>query len=272
MNAIGAGQFAVFRIALGVYFIGFGAMLLPHATELLSDEGILEHYWRGLRLFAGAFPNVLEHDASPATARVVVAAMIVSGAGLVLGVFRRTCALIAWYTLACVVNRNAGLANPSIPFIGWLCFASMVVPLGEGWTVRSRTASVDWAMPAALFRAAWIVMAVAYSVSGLAKLATPEWIDGSALSYVLEMPFARRGGAAAVLQSLPAIAMSLMTWLALLGEVAFAPLSLFRTGRAVAWTIMVAMHLMLLVAMDFAELTAGMLLIHIFTFDQRWLR
>jgi hypothetical protein len=271
MNAVSAGQFVVFRIALGAYFVGFGTLLLPYAPELLSDQGILEHYWRGFRLFAGALPNVLEYDTSPAIAYAVVAAMIASGIGISLGLCRRTCALVAWYTLACVVNRNAGLANPSIPFVGWLCFATVIVPLGEGTTIRLRSTVADWAMPPALFRAAWIVMAVAYSVSGIAKLSTPEWLDGSALAYVMELPFAREGGPADVVRSLPDAALRLMTWLALFGEVAFAPLSLFRAGRAIAWTIMVAMHLMLLATMDFAELTAGMFLIHIFTFDRRWL-
>jgi len=254
-----------------VFIFSYGALLLPYSTELLSAEGLLGTQWRGLRFFQSALPNYLEANPSPGVAYAFVLVLTLAGAGVALGWFRRTCALVAWYAFACIVDRNVGLSNPGIPFAGWLCLACAIVPSGEGWTVSSRRANPDWQMPPALFRAAWIVMAVAYSVSGIAKLQSPEWIDGTALSYVIDLPFARQEGVVRLVAASPDFLLRIFTWTALVGEALFAPLSLFRVGRAIAWSMMVGMHVTLLLVMDFPELSSGMLLIHVFTFDRRWL-
>ncbi len=44
-------------------------------------------------------------------------------------------------------------------------------------------------------------------------------------------------------------------------------LMLWRTTRPYIWLITVLMHIML---MGFVELSIGMLLLHLFTFDPRW--
>lgn len=46
-------------------------------------------------------------------------------------------------------------------------------------------------MPPALFAAAWIVMSISYTYSGVTKLVSPSWVDGSALARVLNNPLAR---------------------------------------------------------------------------------
>jgi hypothetical protein len=40
-----------------------------------------------------------------------------------------------------------------------------------------------------IFAGAWILMAVGYSYSGLTKLTSPSWLDGTAITYVLENPW-----------------------------------------------------------------------------------
>ncbi len=270
MTGMGPQQFAFFRICLGAYLAGFGLLLLPYSTELLSSEGIYGFDIRGFRWFDWVLPTVLGDDPSPAVARAAVSGLIVAGLALAAGFYRRVAALLGWYLLACIVDRDLGLLSPSIPFVGWLLIATLLVPAGEGWSVLQRAPTSDWIFPKALFRASWIVMAIAYSLSGFAKLQTPEWIDGTALQYAFGLPFAREGGLTGILLALPDVFVRLLTWMALLGEVAFAPLSLFSLGRLVAWVVMVAMHLMLLATMAFPELSLGMLLIHVFTFDRRW--
>jgi len=122
-------------------------------------------------------------------------------------------------------------------------------------------------MPADIFAAAWIVMAVAYSYSGYAKLASPSWLDGTALSQVLHNPLARDTALRTHLLSLPLWWLKTATWFALFLEFSFAPLSLFRKLRPALWFAMVGMHLGLLVLVNFTDLTLGMLLLHFFTFD-----
>jgi predicted DCC family thiol-disulfide oxidoreductase YuxK len=125
-------------------------------------------------------------------------------------------------------------------------------------------------MPESVFRAAWIVMAVGYTYSGLTKLASPSWLDGSALRHVLENPLARPGALRDLLLALPAPALGVLTWGTLALEIAFAPLSLAARARRWLWAAMLALHLGLIALVDFADLSLGMVMLHLFTFDPAW--
>jgi len=61
------------------------------------------------------------------------------------------------------------------------------------------------------------------------------------------------------------------TWSALALELLFAPLALFHRARPFVWAAAVLMHLSLIVLVDFADLSTGMLFLHAFTFDPGWL-
>src|SRR6185436_9290354 len=102
----------------------------------------------------------------------------------------------------------------------------------------------------ALYRAAWIVMALGYTYSGATKLVSPSWLDGSALANVLANPLARPGMVRDLLLALPPFMLKAATWGGLAAELSFAPLSLFRRLRPWVWLGMVAMHLGLLVLVD----------------------
>jgi predicted DCC family thiol-disulfide oxidoreductase YuxK len=125
-------------------------------------------------------------------------------------------------------------------------------------------------MPEGLFAAAWILMAVGYSYSGVMKLESPSWLDGSALARVLENPLARPGPARDALLSLPDGLLRAPTWGVLGLEIAFAPLALFRRVRPWLWTTMMILHLSLILLIDFADLSLGMVMLHLFTFDPTW--
>jgi len=173
---------------------------------------------------------------------------------------------------ACLLNRNVFIVNPSIPFVGWLLLASALMPEGEPWVWRAAAApDPNWHAPPVLIPGAWLVMALAYSVSGIDKLASPSWLDGSALKHVLESPIARPGLFREALLALPAPALRLMSWAALSAEVLFAPLCLTRATRAVAWTATLFLHCGVLIVLNLAELTVGVLMFHALTFDRGWL-
>ena len=55
-------------------------------------------------------------------------------------------------------------------------------------------------------------------------------------------------------------------------EQLIAPLSLVRRLRPWLWTLLLAMHLVLIVLVDFADLSLGMVMLHLFTFDPAWIR
>ena len=84
-------------------------------------------------------------------------------------------------------------------------------------------------------------------------------------------PLARPGGLRDFLLTLPPDLLRIATWAALLSELFYLPLTLIRRTRPWVWLALIGMHLSLILLIDFADLSLGMLMIHLFTFDPRWL-
>src|SRR5262245_26202172 len=127
-------------------------------------------------------------------------------------------------------------------------------------------------MPPSIFCVAWILMALGYSYSGWTKLVSPSWLDGTAVARVLDSPLARPGFLREFMLSLPPWLLHLFTWGALAMELSFAPLALVRRARPWIWAALLSMHLGLIALIDFADLSLGMVFLHLFTFDPAWLR
>lgn len=127
-------------------------------------------------------------------------------------------------------------------------------------------------MPQSAFALAWILIGAAYSYSGYTKLVSPSWVDGSAFTDILENPLARPTALRGLLLAMPPVSLRIATWTALALELTFAPLALLRRARPWVWTAMVGLHAGLLLLISFADLTTGMLLVHLFTFNPAWLR
>jgi hypothetical protein len=45
-----------------------------------------------------------------------------------LGRFDRVCVPLLWYLWACLYTRDPLIGNPSLPFIGWLLLAYLLIP------------------------------------------------------------------------------------------------------------------------------------------------
>ena len=273
MNGWTGGQYSVYRLVFGVYLLQHFLGLLPWGPELFSNRGMLTAA-SASPLF-GLFPNLLFVIDSPA----VVSGLLVVGAsaalGFALGWKDRWLALLLWYVWACLFTRNPLIQNPSLPFIGWLLLAHALLPRAPygSWSARGRVdPGGGWRMPPAIFAAAWVVMSLAYSYSGFMKLLSPSWIDGSALARVLENPLARPTALRELFLALPAPLLSAATWGALALELLFAPLAVVRRLRPWLWLAMVGMHGGLILLIDFADLSIGVLLVHAFTFDPAWAR
>ena len=187
-----------------------------------------------------------------------------------MGIARHAAAALLWYGWACLFNRNVLISNPSIPYIGLLLVLVLLVPAREPLRVGGREASAEFYMPGAVFWTAWCLMAAGYTFSGIAKLQSPSWIDGSALSHILLSPLARSTVLTEFVLGHPSL-LVWTTWAVVELEVLFLPLALYSRTRAFAWSSMVAMHVAIVALIDFADLSAGMLVLHLFTLDQRWL-
>jgi predicted DCC family thiol-disulfide oxidoreductase YuxK len=266
------GQFRVFRVLFGLYLLDHFLSLLPWGAELFSSQGVLPN--GDLSPLIYLFPNIFLLSDSPLFVAFCLVAAAVFSLFFTIGKLHRLMAILVWYFWACLYGRNPMIGNPSLPFIGWLLLAYALIPASSpvGVSGATKTQTAPWKMPSDIYAAAWILMALAYTYSGFSKLVSPSWVDGTALVHVLANPLARDTILRTFLLALPAWLLKAATWGALLLELSFAPLALFRRLRPILWLCMVGLHLGLLVLVNFTDLTAGMLILHFFTFDPAWIR
>lgn len=263
------GQFSLFRVLFGAYLAIHFATQLPHARELFSNQGVLPD--PRLNPLYGIFPDPLSAWGSPGFTTFFITGLLALSLTFAAGFWRRTSALLLWFGWAALFNRNNLIANPSIAYVGVTLLFCAVIPAGEPWSLSAKHVRPShWQFPAAAFWGAWLLMAAGYSASGYIKLSSPSWLDGTAFRHLLDNPLARPGIARDMLLRLPDSVHAALTWGALAMELLFLPLCIIRVGRLIAWTAMAAMHLGILVTVDFADLSFGMVMIHLFTFDARW--
>jgi hypothetical protein len=257
----------------GTYLFVHFAQLAPWGRELFSNRGLLPDGSASPLLHV--FPNVLAVWDGPA----FVMTLLIAAAGLsalfALGCYDRVAAVALWYIWACLHGRMPLIINPGLPYVGWLLLVHACLPAAPSvsWSRRGRIGAADnWSMPPEIFLVAWILMALGYTYSGYAKLVSPSWLDGTAVARVLDNPLARPGLVRTVLLALPDAALRSCTWAVLALELAFAPLALIRRLRPWLWSLMFAMHLGLILVIDFADLSLGMVMLHVFTCDPGWIR
>ncbi len=253
------------RVTLGGYVAAHFASLLPWAAELFSNEGMLPDGSASPLLHA--FPNLLALWDAPAVVVALVVAGAVGGVALAAGKADRVAAGVALFVSACLFGRNPLIANPAMPYVGLLLLAWTLC----GARTPSGVAGSERAWPPSMLRALWIAMALGYSYSGVTKLAAASWIDGQAFAYVLANPLAHDTALRTWMARWPPMLLQALSWSTLGFEIAFAPLALCARLRPWLWAGMLAMHLGLLVLIDFADLTVGMVVLHVCTFDPDWL-
>ncbi|MDQ3047924.1 MAG: hypothetical protein M3R27_10280 [Bacteroidota bacterium] len=255
-------QFKTFRIILGMYLLLHFLFLLPYSTEMFSEEGIFAQ--PELNFTYGYFPDWLYQFDSAMQVKLFFFILILASALFITGRFRRIVSFILWYGWVCLLNRNNLIINPGMPYIGWLLMACVFIPEGEN-------NSKSWSLPNWCLLGAWLIMSLGYFVSGLDKLNSPSWLNGDTFGILLDNPLSRDTILRDWSLHIPASILRGITWLVLVIELIFLPLALFSKTRKYAWALMVGLHLSILCYIKFTDLTIGMLMIHVFTFDKNWL-
>jgi predicted DCC family thiol-disulfide oxidoreductase YuxK len=270
-NGWTGGQYSLYRMILGAYLFSHFVSLLPWSRELFSSQGVLPA--AADSPLVHVFPNILAVFDAPSFAFSLVAFAAVLSILFSIGFYDRVAAVGLWYLGTCFLGRNPLIANPALPYVGWLLLAHAFLPSSPygSWAARGRTdPRGGWTMTRSIFLSAWILMALGYTYSGFMKLNSPSWVDGTALARVLENPLARPGFVRIWLLSFPPVILCVATWSALGLELSFAPLALFRQARPWIWCAMVSLHLGLFALVSFPDLTAGMIIFHLFTFNPSW--
>jgi predicted DCC family thiol-disulfide oxidoreductase YuxK len=270
LNAWTPGLYVVFRVLLGSYLVVHFLHLTPWAAELFSGAGMLPE--AGLSPLT-VVPGLLSNADAPWFA--IMLTMTGACAGLLIAAGRcdRVAALVAWAVLASLFIRNPLIANPALPYLGWLLIAHCFVPPARLGSLGARGADgwQAWSLPRSLFLSAWIVLALSYSYSGYTKLLSDSWVAGDTIRLVLQNPLARDHALRDLALWLPEEALRGLTWFVLYVELLLAPLALSARMRPVLWSAMFAVQLGFLTFLNFADLTAPMLLFHMLTFDPAWI-
>ncbi len=255
-------QFTFFRIILGCYLAWHFIELLPYGTEIFSDQGLLGDGSLN-------FTPRIEFLGSPAAILCLIGASIAASISFTAGFLRRSAALFLWFSLTFLFLKNNLISNPALPYLGLILILTTLIPIGEPLSVGKKNPT--WKIPRFIIPGATLLLALGYTFSGWTKLASPSWIDGSAMLHILENPLARPSSFRDLVMSLPIDLLKVATWTALAAELLYLPLTFFRKSRPWIWLGLLLMHLGLIVLIDFADLSLGMVMIHLFTFDPKWL-
>jgi len=267
MKTMSSWQFTIFRIIFGCYLTIHFTMLIPYANELFGSQGLIGD--PTLNPTAGIFPNPLNFPLPEWAVTGFIVLMVIFSMMFASGFLRPVLSILLWFGWTALFHRNNLIGNPSISYIGLLLMLSALIPSGEPMAFSRK--NPDWYLPKWVFRCAWILLATGYSFSGFTKLFSPSWIDGSAMKYLLLNPLARPGPVREMMLTAPDFFLSGLTWFTLAAELMFLPLAIWKKSRPWIWLTLVLMHLGIIAVVDFADLSMGMLMIHLFTFDPTWL-
>ena len=260
----------IFRIILGTYLTFHFIDLLPYAEELFGSQMPYDYT---LSPLYGIFPNILNYNINATYFLMFLTCLSVC---LTLEIMPRLCAFILWYGWAALFNKNILISNPGLPYVGWILLGlTLVVQDGNNNIFNTDNWFFKYIQRDKLhnriFWAGFILLSLGYTVSGIHKYFTsPSWVDGTALLHILESPIAKNTIFRDVLIQYPYL-LKLMTWFALFLELSFLPVGTFYHMRLWYWVTYFGFNIGILLLINFPDLTFGMLMIHIMTFELRWL-
>lgn len=263
-------QLKIFQFIFGSYLTIHFVQLIPAAVELFGRDGMISD--PKLNPTYGYFPNILHWiDYSPILLRTFLASLTCLSVIFALRLFApRRIAFVLWYGWACLLNRNVLISNPGIPYVGLLLLAFSLITINKPLRSETREWELNPQVFPWLYWGGWTLYALGYTISGLHKLQSPSWIDGSALRHVLQSPLSRDNTLCHFLLNAHPLVLQLSTWGSLAAEITFLPLGLFYHTRKWFWLAFLALHLGVLLVVNFTDLTFGILMMHFFLFDPRW--
>ncbi len=244
---------------LGIYLVTHFVYLIYFAQELFGSSGMLPAH---LSPTYGYFPNILNFTTPEWLPTAFVVMLTVLSFLVVFGTEKKWVYLLLWFGWACLLNRNPLIRNPGMPYVGWLLLAFSVL-----FPIKNKE---DFKLDRWVFWGAWSLLAVGYTLSGIDKLQSISWQNGTAIDHLLTNPLARDYWLTHFIQKQNWMH-PLMTYLSLAMEILFLPLALSKRTRPWIWLGLVLMQLNILLVVDFADLTFGMLMFHLFVFDPNWI-
>lgn len=240
-----ARDLAAMRIALGVLLVTWWIALWPDLGLLLTDAGpvdleLLEKKWSRYRF--GPFDTFTETQ---------LQIVHVFGFGVVLsylvGWRTRLMNLLIVFLLAAYWHRSPWIQNGGDRLLRIFTFYMCFAPSGAAWSVdawRSTEPPVE-KVPVFAMRLIQLQAIVMYTYTGIAKLPGHTWSGGTALYYSLsDAGYARFPALMDWLFSYPLVRGLMMpaTWIAMVWEILFGPLVIWKRTRNLTLYIGLVVH------------------------------
>jgi hypothetical protein len=242
-----------FRPIFGLYLCWHFCELIPYAEEVFGLTGMISNPELGPTY--SFFPNAFNF----VDPKFFVTFMFTASVLFLGKINQQMNAAVMWYGWSCMLNRNVFINNPGMAYVGFLL---IIIALGfddKKHPYYKHTYFISW-----------FLMCLGYTVSGLHKLQSPSWIDGSALYNVLTSPIARDNSFVDLLVASPEIVLKSHTWPSLVLEMSCLFLGCFYHMRKFYWFALFGLHLGILATINFTDLTLGVLMIQVFLFDPQF--
>lgn len=189
-----AERLAALRIGVGlVLFFDVVLTYLPFRFDYFGPGSLAEP-----DVFQGHFAapswawSVIRWWPDVFTPNVICGIWLMSAVGLILGVFPRMSAIVAWVMSLSVHYYNSYLHNSGDLIRQHLLFFLMLTPCGAAWSfmrprgipANAKTMVYPWAL-----RLIFLELIIMYFFNGIYKLFFgPQWQNGSVLHHVLHTP------------------------------------------------------------------------------------
>ena len=250
---------------LGVYLLYYVIQTWPYRIELYGDLGVFKDHT--LFPWLSYFPVWLLTFDQSSTLSLLFSAAAMSSSLLVARVAVRFQAFLLWAISCWLFNRNPFSDSPEYGFINWLLIGLMIVPhVGSRIDRCRRLRSIQIA--------GWVTLSLSYFYAAITKLTLGDssWLNGDAVYLILTQDNSRRLWFGSFFESIPKLIFSPITFLILSLQLLGPILIGFRSTRLIWWISMTTMHIGALAVSNLNQLSLGMLLFHLFLFEERWLQ
>jgi len=256
-------------IALGAYIGIYSLLLIPYGTFLYSNQGALPEYGlNNLPLWASIFslfdsPHVI-------TGGLIVLALL--GFALCIGVQSPLIPLFAWVLYVSFQNRNVLTEHPGTDVIGLvLLFVTLAFFIKKYYSPNQNLPSQVLMLPALLYEGMWIVVGLAFTASGVARIRGESWIGGTGIAEMFSIMPIRHNPVSEFLQreiiALPHAIISLLTYSAELIFIFALPLALFKQTRSFLLLALTFMYFIVLIISDMSQIILALFILFLLLAD-----
>jgi len=233
---------ATFRILFGLVLLLNGAFLFQDLDMWFETNGIFPLSLARSMIGNNRLNVFLQLGDSHAIVSTVFWIYMAASALLMVGLFPRRMALIAYIALASFGHRNLYILHSGDTFIRVASFLMIFAPSGAAWSVESliRGYPLKSINPAA-FRALQFQVCLLYAAAFCFKAKGAAWMNGSSVYIVQQLTEFQRFPVPDFMRT-PFMS-KVLTWSTLAIEGGFPLLVWFRDTRLIVILLMVLMHL-----------------------------